>query len=129
MLSSNWVEYYISNNFSIIDTDGLICQALLAGNFEAAVDVCFGDQRMADGLLLAIAGGPDLFTKTQKRYLTLTKSPISKVNRTGNFSFCLFLILHSIHLVSNGRYLSVAEKIFLCLRSHSRTYSPSQIDV
>ena len=65
--------------FCLIDTDGLICQALLAGNFEAAVDVCFGDQRMADGLLLAIAGGPDLFTKTQKRYLTMTKSPVSKV--------------------------------------------------
>ncbi|XP_066928892.1 protein transport protein Sec31A-like isoform X2 [Clytia hemisphaerica] len=61
------------------DTDGLICQALLAGNFEAAVDVCFNDQRMADGLLLAIAGGPDLFLKTQKRYLALTKSSVSKI--------------------------------------------------
>jgi len=62
-----------------IDIEGLICQALLAGNFEAAVDVCFNDDRMADGLLLAIAGGPDLFSKTQKRYLGLSQSPVSKV--------------------------------------------------
>lgn len=61
------------------DTDGLVCQALLTGNFEAAVDVCFNDKRMADGLLLAIAGGPDLFARTQKRYLAQAQSTVSKV--------------------------------------------------
>lgn len=61
------------------DTEGLICQALLTGNFEAAVDVCFNDNRKADGLLLAIAGGPDLFSRTQKRYLAQSQSPVSKV--------------------------------------------------
>lgn len=80
-----WLNHFLLN---FIDTDGLICQALLAGNFEAAVDVCFGDQRMADGLLLAIAGGPDLFTKTQKRYLTMTKSPVSKVEKITFFRKC-----------------------------------------
>ena len=59
--------------------DGLICQALLAGNFEVAVDVCFSNNRTADGLLLAIAGGPDLFARTQKRYLDQSQSAVSKV--------------------------------------------------
>lgn len=61
------------------DTDGLICQALLTGNFEGAVDVCFGENRLADGLLLAISGGPDLFSRTQKRYFAQSKSGLSKV--------------------------------------------------
>ena len=65
--------------FLFLDADGLICQALLTGNFEAAVDVCFKEERMADGLLLAIAGGPDLFSRTQKRYLEQAKSPLAKV--------------------------------------------------
>lgn len=63
----------------VIDIDGLICQALMTGNFEAAVDVCFNDNRMADGLLLAIAGGPDLFSRTQKRYFSQSQCGISKV--------------------------------------------------
>lgn len=66
--------------FFFLDTDGLVCQALLTGNFEAAVDVCFNDKRMADGLLLAIAGGPDLFARTQKRYLAQAQSTVSKVS-------------------------------------------------
>ena len=70
-------------NFKIfvIDTDGLICQALLTGNFEAAVDVCFKDGRSSEGLLLAIAGGPDLFARTQKRYLDQTATTVARVSK------------------------------------------------
>lgn len=34
---------------------------------------------MADGIILAIAGGPELLEKTQKKYFTKTQSKISKV--------------------------------------------------
>lgn len=50
------------------DADGLLCQALLMGNFEAAVDVCLSENKMAEAILLAIAGGPELLSRTQQRY-------------------------------------------------------------
>lgn len=34
---------------------------------------------MADGIILAIAGGPELLEKTQKKYFAKTQSKISKV--------------------------------------------------
>ncbi|XP_060764279.1 protein transport protein Sec31A isoform X2 [Neoarius graeffei] len=61
------------------DVDGLITQALLIGDFEAAVNLCLHDDRMADAIVLAIAGGPDLLEKTQKKYLTRTQSKIGKI--------------------------------------------------
>ncbi|XP_016100052.1 protein transport protein Sec31A [Sinocyclocheilus grahami] len=60
------------------DIDGLITQALLTGDYEAAVNLCLHDNRMADGIILAIAGGPELLAKTQKKYFTKTQSKISK---------------------------------------------------
>ncbi|XP_067254474.1 protein transport protein Sec31A isoform X6 [Chanodichthys erythropterus] len=61
------------------DIDGLITQALLTGDYEAAVNLCLHDNRMADGIILAIAGGPELLEKTQKKYFTKTQSRISKL--------------------------------------------------
>ncbi|XP_078359969.1 protein transport protein Sec31A-like isoform X1 [Oculina patagonica] len=61
------------------DTDGLITQALLTGNFEAAVDVCLHADRMADAFLLAIAGGPDLLARIQTRYFEKSKSNVARL--------------------------------------------------
>ncbi|XP_056091835.1 protein transport protein Sec31A isoform X1 [Rhinichthys klamathensis goyatoka] len=61
------------------DIDGLITQALLTGDYEAAVNLCLHDSRMADGIILAIAGGPELLEKTQRKYFTKTQSKISKL--------------------------------------------------
>eukprot|EP00112_Aurelia_sp_Birch-Aquarium-sp1_P011275 Seg237.6 transcript_id=Seg237.6/GoldUCD/mRNA.D3Y31 product="Protein transport protein Sec31A" protein_id=Seg237.6/GoldUCD/D3Y31 len=61
------------------DTDGLVSQSLLTGNFEGAVDICFKADRMAEALILAVAGGPELFARTQKRYLDQARSSISKL--------------------------------------------------
>jgi len=61
------------------DTDGLISQALLTGNFEAAVDVCLYADRMADAFLLAIAGGPDLLARIQTRYFEKSKSHVARL--------------------------------------------------
>lgn len=61
------------------DIDGLITQALLTGNFEAAVDVCLHADRMADAFLLAIAGGPDLLARIQTRYFEKSKSNVARL--------------------------------------------------
>uniref|UniRef100_A0A8C2A455 Protein transport protein Sec31A n=1 Tax=Cyprinus carpio TaxID=7962 RepID=A0A8C2A455_CYPCA len=62
------------------DTDGLISQALLVGNFEGAVDLCLNDGRYAEAILLSISGGEELLKKTQQHYLQRqTNSLISSV--------------------------------------------------
>ncbi|XP_062899524.1 protein transport protein Sec31A isoform X2 [Mobula hypostoma] len=61
------------------DVDGLITQALLTGNFEGAVDLCLHDNRMADAIILAIAGGQELLAKTQKKYFAKTNSKITRL--------------------------------------------------
>uniref|UniRef100_A0A8C0VAC5 Protein transport protein Sec31A n=1 Tax=Cyanistes caeruleus TaxID=156563 RepID=A0A8C0VAC5_CYACU len=59
------------------DTDGLISQALLLGNFEGAVELCMRAERFADAIILAIAGGDNLLKKTQKRYFAKQKTNLS----------------------------------------------------
>ncbi|PIO32449.1 hypothetical protein AB205_0098430 [Aquarana catesbeiana] len=49
------------------------------GNFESAVDLCLHDNRMADAIILAIAGGPDLLARTQKKYFARTQSKITRL--------------------------------------------------
>ncbi|XP_074084614.1 protein transport protein Sec31A isoform X5 [Macrotis lagotis] len=61
------------------DVDGLITQALLTGNFESAVDLCLHDNRMADAIILAIAGGQELLARTQKKYFAKTQSKITRL--------------------------------------------------
>ncbi|KAM4703392.1 protein transport protein Sec31B [Rhinophrynus dorsalis] len=59
------------------DTDGLISQALLLGNFEGAVDLCLKDGRFADAIILANAGGEDLLRETQQWYFAQQKNKIT----------------------------------------------------
>uniref|UniRef100_F6UZ63 Protein transport protein Sec31A n=1 Tax=Xenopus tropicalis TaxID=8364 RepID=F6UZ63_XENTR len=61
------------------DVDGLITQALLTGNFESAVNLCLHDNRMADAVILAIAGGPELLAKTQRKYFAKSQSKITRL--------------------------------------------------
>ncbi|XP_059894472.1 protein transport protein Sec31A isoform X6 [Gadus macrocephalus] len=61
------------------DVDGLITQALLTGDFEGAVDLCILDNRMADSIILAIAGGSELLEKTQKKYFSKTHTKLTKL--------------------------------------------------
>ncbi|OBS79083.1 hypothetical protein A6R68_18542, partial [Neotoma lepida] len=60
------------------DIDGLITRALLTGNFESAVDLCLHDNRMADAIILAIAGGQELLAQTQKKYFEKSQSKITR---------------------------------------------------
>uniref|UniRef100_A0A8C4I8N4 Protein transport protein Sec31A n=1 Tax=Dicentrarchus labrax TaxID=13489 RepID=A0A8C4I8N4_DICLA len=59
------------------NTDGLISQALLVGNFEGAVDLCLNDGRYAEAILLSVSGGEELLKKTQQKYLSKQKNSIS----------------------------------------------------
>uniref|UniRef100_H3DQ02 Protein transport protein Sec31A n=1 Tax=Tetraodon nigroviridis TaxID=99883 RepID=H3DQ02_TETNG len=69
-----------NSNFQIpvsCDTDGLISQALLVGNFEGAVDLCLSDGRYPEAILLSISGGEELLKKTQQKYLLQQKNSVS----------------------------------------------------
>uniref|UniRef100_A0A8D0CSR7 Protein transport protein Sec31A n=1 Tax=Sander lucioperca TaxID=283035 RepID=A0A8D0CSR7_SANLU len=70
---------HVSFLLSDFNVDGLITQALLTGDFEGAVELCLHDNRMADSIILAIAGGVELLQKTQKKYFTKTHSKITKL--------------------------------------------------
>lgn len=48
--------------------ENAVKEALLVGNFEAAVECCFRTGNLADALILASCGGADLWSKTQERY-------------------------------------------------------------
>lgn len=76
----------------VADVDGLITQALLTGNFESAVDLCLHDNRMADAIILAIAGGQELLSRTQEKYFAKMRSKITRVCVSGqnNMLVCLW---------------------------------------
>uniref|UniRef100_A0A8C3CY34 Protein transport protein Sec31A n=1 Tax=Cairina moschata TaxID=8855 RepID=A0A8C3CY34_CAIMO len=81
--SSAFFDSLIPQNMSALeipvteDTDGLISQALLLGNFEGAVELCMRAERFADAIILAIAGGENLLKETQKRYFAKRKTKLS----------------------------------------------------
>ncbi|NWX22127.1 SC31B protein, partial [Aegotheles bennettii] len=81
--SSAFFDNLIPQNMSTLeipvteDTDGLISQALLLGNFEGAVELCMRAERFADAIILAIAGGENLLKETQKRYFAKHKTKLS----------------------------------------------------
>eukprot|EP01087_Luapelamoeba_hula_P021161 TRINITY_DN7347_c0_g1_i2.p1 TRINITY_DN7347_c0_g1~~TRINITY_DN7347_c0_g1_i2.p1 ORF type:complete len:1245 (-),score=229.89 TRINITY_DN7347_c0_g1_i2:167-3901(-) len=51
------------------EPDAMITRALIVNNFEVAVDCCIKLDRMADALVLATCGGPDLWAKTRDLYI------------------------------------------------------------
>ncbi|XP_050815984.1 protein transport protein Sec31B isoform X2 [Gopherus flavomarginatus] len=61
------------------DTDGLISQALLVGNFAGAVELCMRADRFADAIILAIAGGETLLRETQMQYFAKRRTKISQL--------------------------------------------------
>ncbi|XP_072476098.1 protein transport protein Sec31B isoform X2 [Notamacropus eugenii] len=61
------------------DTDGLLSQALLLGELDHAVELCLKEERFADAIILAGAGGEQLLQKTQQRYFAQKKSKIASL--------------------------------------------------
>lgn len=64
--SNDEVQYKIRTGD---DSEGLICQALLSGNIESAVELCIEAKRMAEAIIIAATGGSELLARTQYRYL------------------------------------------------------------
>ena len=54
-------------------------QALLMANFEAAVEVCLHNDRMAEAIILAIAGGTELLKQTQNKFFQKEKGGLNRV--------------------------------------------------
>ncbi|XP_032675086.1 protein transport protein Sec31A isoform X2 [Odontomachus brunneus] len=61
------------------DEDGLITQAVLLGNIEAAVSLCFANKRYADAIILSMAAGPELVARTQYRYFLEHSGPLNSL--------------------------------------------------
>ncbi|CAH1984308.1 unnamed protein product [Acanthoscelides obtectus] len=61
------------------DTEGLVTQALLLNNIEAAVALCLKAKKYADALIIATTGGPDLLARTQHKYLEQCEGYISSL--------------------------------------------------
>lgn len=53
-----------------MEAENAVKDALLVGNFEAAVECCFRSGNLADALVLGSCGGADLWTKTQAEYFS-----------------------------------------------------------
>ncbi|KAF0718241.1 Aste57867_1810 [Aphanomyces stellatus] len=54
-------------------------RSLLVGNFEAAVDLCLEKNQLANALLLATCGGPDLWHRTQEAFFKRQTRPFMKI--------------------------------------------------
>ncbi|KAK2098826.1 Protein transport protein Sec31B [Saguinus oedipus] len=61
------------------DVDGILSQALLLGELGLAVELCLKEERFADAIILAQAGGADLLKQTQEHYLAKKKTKISSL--------------------------------------------------
>ena len=52
-----------------------LSRAMLNGNFDTAVACCLEAGRVADALVLAASGGPELWTQTRDKYLASAATP------------------------------------------------------
>ncbi|XP_067626754.1 protein transport protein Sec31A isoform X3 [Eurosta solidaginis] len=59
--------------------DSLITEAILTGNFEAAVELCFESQRIPEALIIASTAGIDFLTKIHTRYLQKQQNELCNV--------------------------------------------------
>ncbi|KAI9262294.1 hypothetical protein BDA99DRAFT_72356 [Phascolomyces articulosus] len=66
------------------DTDRLITQSLVLGDFSSAVELCLASDRLSDALLLAIYGGSELLARTQKAYFERQASKTSYLRLVEN---------------------------------------------
>eukprot|EP01098_Paradermamoeba_levis_P009612 TRINITY_DN401_c0_g1_i17.p1 TRINITY_DN401_c0_g1~~TRINITY_DN401_c0_g1_i17.p1 ORF type:complete len:1043 (-),score=409.51 TRINITY_DN401_c0_g1_i17:35-3106(-) len=62
-----------------ITTDDVFSRALIVGNFEAAVESCLASGHLADALVLAECGGPELYKKTREVYFQRQQKPFTQI--------------------------------------------------
>ncbi len=72
--------------------------AILNGNFNGAVEFCLEAGRVADALVLAASGGPELWTATRDRYLRSSSTPfMATLAAVVNQDFNRFVAETDIH--------------------------------
>jgi protein transport protein SEC31 len=75
-------------NIKSLETDNLLCESLLSGQYELAVDLCISENRYTDAILIASFAGKDLLTRTQERYFK------NKIRNNFSRVFILFFYLN-----------------------------------
>ncbi|RHZ15093.1 hypothetical protein DYB37_009023 [Aphanomyces astaci] len=60
-------------------SEASITRSLLVGNFDAAVDVCLANNQLANALLLATCGGPELWHRTQEAFFSRQTRPFMQI--------------------------------------------------
>ena len=63
----------------VTDCEGLATRALLTADFSAAVDVCLHNDHMAEAIILAVAGGPELLEWTKRSFFKQNSSSLNRV--------------------------------------------------
>ncbi|EQC34520.1 hypothetical protein SDRG_07848 [Saprolegnia diclina VS20] len=61
------------------ESEEMVKRALLVGNFEAAVECCLRHNQLANALLLATCGGPELWHRTQEAFFQQQQRPFMKI--------------------------------------------------
>ncbi|CAF2122199.1 unnamed protein product [Rotaria magnacalcarata] len=61
------------------EIETLLSRCIMLGQFEAAVELCFHEQRYTEALLLAHLGGQELLYLTQKRYFEKVQTPTARL--------------------------------------------------
>ena len=72
-----------------------IQKALFVGQYDTAVDCCFKAGRLADALLIANIGGPELFKKTMHRYMRRNPRPYMAVGTRQDCACVIQTVLYS----------------------------------
>eukprot|EP00047_Mylnosiga_fluctuans_P021472 m.105110 g.105110 ORF g.105110 m.105110 type:complete len:1295 (+) comp8909_c0_seq2:143-4027(+) len=62
--------------------DDVLCRAVRTGRFSSAAMFCVNAGRMADALVLAVLGGPDLLATIQEEYFKRSKSNVANLAAT-----------------------------------------------
>ncbi|XP_055916700.1 protein transport protein Sec31A [Eupeodes corollae] len=67
------------SNLKNDDLESLISEAIITGNIEAAVELCFETGRPAEALAIASTAGIEFLTKTQERFLKKRNCNLSNI--------------------------------------------------
>ena len=60
----------LKQKFLFLDDLGLITQAILLGNIDAAIELCLNNKKYTDAVILSMAGGSDLLAQTMNKYFS-----------------------------------------------------------
>ena len=61
------------------ETEDVVKQALLVGDFKSAVHVCFENGHVGDALVLSSCGGAELWKETQAKYFQRERRPYLRI--------------------------------------------------